>query len=237
MRYLTFVLCIFWQQFALAQNFSYPKLDVQGKTISTFVPNNWKAIDTVYGDLNNDTVEDMVLVLEHSYPITEKRAYGDNDTEVIKEFQKPRILAIFFKNKRSNSYQLVLQNNNFMLRSEEGGAMGEPFKDLNIKNNTLNLLFEGGGDWRWKLAYEFKYQNKQWALIRANNTYYNINSGEMSDKTYDFVDRRIKQIDGNMFTRNAGNRTSEEILFFTELRTLSDFKKPWTWEITKDNFL
>lgn len=237
MRYLTFILCLFCGQFAIAQNFSYPKLATQGKTIGTFIPNNWKAIDTAYGDLNNDSVEDLVLVLEQNYAVTEKRAYGDSETELIKEFQKPRILAVFFKNKKSGSYQLALQNNNFMLRSQEGGALGEPFRDLSIKNNTLNLLFEGGGDWRWKLAYEFRYQNKQWALIKANNTYYNVSSGEMTDKTYDFIDRRLKRIDGNLFARSAANRTSEEILFFTDLRTLSDFKKPWTWEISKDNFL
>lgn len=236
MRYLTFILC-FCMQFVKAQSFNYPKLQAQGKAINNFIPENWKAIDTAYGDLNNDLAEDMVLVLEYNHAITEKRAYGDNDTEVIKEFQKPRIMAIFFKNKRLGNYQLVLQNNNFILRSEEGGAMGEPFKNLSIKNNTLNLLFEGGGDWRWKLAYEFKYQNKQWALIKANNTYYNASSGEMTDKTYDFIDRRLKQVDGNLFTRTAGNVVSEEILYFTELRTLNDFKKPWTWEITKDNFL
>ncbi|MEE1943922.1 hypothetical protein VRU48_02305 [Pedobacter sp. KR3-3] len=237
MRYLILIFCTCCFQLATAQTFSYPKLATQGKTIGTFVPNNWKAIDTAYGDLNNDGLEDMALVLEYNFPVTERRAYGDSETELIKEFQKPRILAIFFKQKPSNGYQLVLQNNNFILRSEEGGALGEPFKELSIKNNTLNLLFEGGNDWRWKLAYEFKYQHKQWALIKANNTYYNITSGEISDKTYDFIDRRLKQVDGNLFSRNAANIISEEILYFTDLRTLNDFKKPWTWEITKDNFL
>lgn len=237
MRYLIFIFCTCCFSLAKAQTFSYPKLSTQGKTIGNIVPPNWKAIDTAYGDLNNDGLEDLALVLEYNFAVTERRAYGDSETELIKEFQKPRILAVFFRQKASNGYQLALQNNNFILRSEEGGALGEPFRELSIRNNTLNLLFEGGSDWRWKLAYEFKYQHKQWALIKANNTYYNVTSGEMSNKTYDFIDRRLKQVEGNLFSRSAASTTSEEILYFTELRTLNDFKKPWTWEITKDNFL
>ena len=57
-----------------------------------------------------------------------------------------------------------MQNNNFILRENEGGEVGEPFKALEIANNTLNLAFEGGGLWRWKLNYEFKYQDKKTSL-------------------------------------------------------------------------
>ncbi|RYG18608.1 MAG: hypothetical protein EOO07_08570, partial [Chitinophagaceae bacterium] len=87
-------------------------------------PKNWKVIDTAHGDLNNDKAEDLVLILEHLMPVAENRAYGDNETELIKEFQKPRVLAIYFKNKQTGSYSFALQNNNFILRANEGGSMG-----------------------------------------------------------------------------------------------------------------
>ncbi|MES2418569.1 MAG: hypothetical protein V4541_10320 [Bacteroidota bacterium] len=236
MKYL-FLLFIFSQQIAAAQTFSYPKLNKQGIDLSDLVPQNWKAIATAYGDLNNDLTEDMAIVLEYNLPITENRAYGDNETALIKEFQKPRVLAIYIKNKTTGNYTFLTQNNHFILRAQEGGAMGDPFKNISIKNNNLQLAFEGGSNWRWKLNYEFKYQNKDWNLIAANNIYYNIESGEMTEKHYDFLARKVYLTTGSLFNRNAANRVSEEILYFSSLRTFATFKKPWTWEITKDNFL
>lgn len=237
MRYLCTVLCLLSFNLSKAQNFTYPKFLAQGNQIAALVPNNWKIIDTAYGDLNNDHIEDLAMVLEFNQAITEKRAYGDAETELINEFQKPRVLAIYFKDAKTKKYQFILQNNNFVLRSAEGGALGEPFKTLEIKKNNLNLVFEGGSNWRWKLDYHFKYHNKDFILVQASNTYYNATSGEMTDKNYDFINRRLTLTKGSVFTRNDANEVSEEILYFSQPRTLTNFKKPWTWEITKDNFL
>ncbi|KQB98959.1 hypothetical protein [Pedobacter sp. Hv1] len=237
MRYLFLISGLFLCQFSFAQSFVFPKLPVQSNAISALIPQNWKAIDTAFGDLNNDQTEDMALILEYHQAVSEKRAYGDGDTELIKEFQKPRILAVYFKDIKSGKYIFALQNNNFILRSQEGGILGEPLKKLNIQDNKLNMVFEGGNEWRWKLDYVFKFQHKDWDLIQASHTYYNSSSGEMTIKAYDFTNRKVKQTKGNLFTRNNTNEVSEEILYFSQLRTLNNFKKPWTWEITKDNFL
>ena len=237
MRQLIIILCLLCSQFCRAQSFTFPKLVAQGTTIDKLTPTNWKLIDSASGDLNNDKTDDLVLVLEFDKPVTEKRAYGDNETELVKEFQKPRILAIYFRNTKTGKLSFALQNNNFMLRANEGGALGEPFKKINIANNCLNISFEGGNDWRWKLNYQFKYQTKDWHLIFANNTYYNATTGEMVDKAYNFNTRRLIETKGNLFTRSNANQTTEEILYFSQLRTFNSFRKPWTWEITKDNFL
>ncbi|RZK91516.1 MAG: hypothetical protein EOO98_05690, partial [Pedobacter sp.] len=116
----------------------------QGVDINALTPNKWTVIDTAYGDLNHDNIQDMALILEHNLAINERRAYGDNETEIIKEFQKPRVLAVYFKDSKGK-YTLALQNNNFILRANEGGEMGEPLKSLKIANNSLHLGFEGGG--------------------------------------------------------------------------------------------
>ncbi len=231
------VLLLCWTKVSFAQSFFYPVLSKQANSLEAIVPAKWKIIDTAFGDLNRDKKEDLALVLEYNLPITENRAYGDNETELIKEFQRPRILAVYFKDVKSNRYIFAMQNNNFILRANEGGEISEPFKKVKIAHDNLQLAFEGGGLWRWKLNYEFKYVNKNWALVQANNTSYNPSSGELNDKNYNFIERRIKQTTGNMFARNAANQVDEEILYFTQLKTLNNFKKPWTWEITKDNFL
>ncbi len=219
-----------------AQTFTYPKFVKQGDDVTDFVPEGWKMIDTAYGDLNNDAADDLAFILEYNLPITELRAYGDNNTELIKEFQKPRVLVIYFKNKQSGKYMFTLQNNNFILRAKEGGSMGDPLKEIEIADQNLHLSFEGGNQWRWKLDYEFKLRDKEWNLIKANTIYYHSESGEMTEKKYNFVERRVFQVIGNIF-RKAENIQTEETLYFNNLRTFSTFKKPWTWQITKDNFL
>lgn len=236
MKWLIFFMLILIANFSFAQKFNFPKLIKQGENLIHLIPKNWKLIDSVQGDLNRDNHKDLVLILEYHTPINEDRAYGNFEIELITETQKPRILAIYFKD-TNNKYRLAVQNNDFVLRSEEGGKMGDPLKGLRIEDNKLTLSFEGGNEWRWKLNYEFEYQQKEWNLVTANNVYYHKDSGEMVDKQYDFVDRTIKTVVGSIFNRNISNATEEDILIFGSVRTLNDFKKPWTWEVTKDNYL
>ena len=236
MRWLIFFMLLSVANFSFAQKFNFPKLITQTTKPIQAIPKNWKVIDSVHGDLNKDNQQDLVLILEHNTAVNEDRAYGNYEIELITETQKPRILAIYFKD-TNNRYRLAVQNNDFVLRSEEGGKMGDPLKGLRIDSGKLTLSFEGGNDWRWKLNYEFEYLQKQWNLVTANNVYYHKDSGEMVDKQYDFVDRTIKTVVGSIFKRNIANDTDEDILVFGSTRTLDDFKKPWTCEVTKDNYL
>lgn len=220
---------------SFAQNFKFPAVPVQGKAIKPLTPTQWKVIDSVRGDLNNDGAEDLALIFEFYAQVKENRAYGDNTTELITEVQRPRILAIYFKSGRN--YKLVTQNNNFILRSEEGGAMGDPIRHLRIAENKLNIAFEGGGNWRWKLNYTFRYLNKDWQLIKAGNYAYHTGSGEMNDKQYDFLNRKRIIISGKMDGDESSNESREQVLNVKTPRTFSSFKKPWTWEIGQDEYL
>ncbi|WP_316820679.1 hypothetical protein [Pedobacter gandavensis] len=233
LKIILFFLCC--QTAVYAQNFKFPTLSNQGKSITELVPAKWKVLDSVAGDLNQDQVKDLVMILEYQQEIRESRAYGDNTTELITEIQKPRILAIYFKNK--NGYQLATQNNNFILRSQEGGSLGDPLRPMGIEKNQLSLSFQGGGEWRWKLKYTFKYNGNNWILEKANNYYYNENSGELTDKQYDFVNRKLLVTTGLGKHSKLPNETITHDFPIKELRTFQSFKKPWTWEISPDEFL
>lgn len=236
MKWIIILTLLSTTQYTFAQSFSFPKLTTQVNSLEKIAPKNWQVIDTVYGDLNGDNQADLAVILEYNTAIAETRAYGNYEIELIKEVQKPRVLAIYFKGKLKN-YTLAVQNNDFILRAEEGGKMGDPYKGISISNNSLYIAFEGGYDWRWKLNYTFNYNAKTWKLIAANNLYYNKDSGEMIDKRYDFNNRTLTSVIGNIFNRKASNFVDEDILIFGEQRNLSNFKKPWTWEISKDNYL
>lgn len=236
MRCFIFFMLLSVSNHALAQKFNFPKLMSKTSLPALTLPENWSIIDTALGDLNADRLEDLALVLEYKHEVDEERAYGNYAIELIKETQKPRILAIYFKEK-NGKYRLILQNNDFILRSQEGGQLGDPLKAIRIDENKLMLSFEGGNDWRWKLNYDFQYQHSDWNLVNANNVYYHKDSGEMVGKQYDFAERTIRTVIGSIFRRNISNYTEDEVFVFGQVRSLKDFKKPWTWEVTKDNYL
>ncbi len=235
MRATILLVCMVFGSTTFGQSFKYPIMNSQGKSLKTLVPPQWKVIDSAYGDLNNDQIEDLALIIEFYAAVKENRAYGDNSTELITEIQRPRILAVYFKSGRN--YKMVTQNNNFVLRSEEGGVMGDPLRPMSINHNKLNLSFEGGGNWRWKLNYSFRYLNNNWQLINANNHAYHSTSGEMNDKHYDFLTRKRIVTIGNTSNSPFINETTEEPITLKGLRTFTNFKKPWTWEIGPDEYL
>lgn len=235
MKTTIFLLLIAVSGSAFSQSFKYPLMNAQGKTIKALIPPQWKVVDSAYGDLNNDKVDDLALIIEFYAAVKENRAYGDNTTELITELQRPRILAVYFKTGRN--YRIVTQNNNFVLRSEEGGAMGDPLRPMSINENKLSLAFEGGGTWRWKLGYSFKYLNKDWQLTNANNYSYHSTSGEMNEKQYDFLAKKRVVTIGQTNNGPLTNETTEQPLTLKALRTFANFKKPWTWELGPDEYL
>lgn len=229
------MLCV---QIGFAQKtFIFPKIKAQGASAEQFTPVNWTVIDQVYGDLNNDASDDLAVVFEFNKTIDETRVYGDNNTDIIKETQKPRILAIFFKNKSTGVYSLSTQNNDFILRSEEGGKLGDPLQQIAIKDQQLYLRFQGGSEWRWELGYTFKFENKDWFLTSAINLYFNQNSGDMTERVYDFKTRELFTTVGNLHRRDIANRKTSEVLYFSQLRTFKTFKKPWAWEVMPNVYL
>lgn len=217
--------------------FYYPQLKVKSNSAAAICPQNWLIIDQVNGDLNHDGQADLALILEYDKMINESRVYGDNTSDIIKEVQKPRILAIYFKESGTEEYRLSTQNNDFILRASEGGKVGEPLQKMGIKDNQLYLRFQGGSDWRWELGYTFSYENTDWYLTSAISLYFNQNSGKMTERIYDFKTRQLFTTNGNLHWRNTANVTRSEVLYFSKMRTFKTFKKPWAWEIMPDVYL
>lgn len=238
MRFLLLFFQILITQLTFAQKaFNFPKLKQQGLSVQQLTPANWTVIETAQGDLNQDGISDVALIFEYNNAIDEVRTYGDNNSDIIKETQKPRILAIYFQHKSGGTFNLSVQNNDFILRSEEGGKLGDPLQKIAIQDQQLFLRFRGGSEWRWELGYTFKFQNKDWFLTNAINLYFNQNTGDMTERIYDFGSRQLFTTVGNLHRRDVANRKTSEVLFFSQLRTFKTFKKPWAWEIMPDVYL
>ncbi|MET4082073.1 hypothetical protein ABIB40_002029 [Pedobacter sp. UYP30] len=238
MRLKYLVVFLFLTNVATAQkSFHFPKIPSAISAVEQAVPAGWHLFSKTYGDLNNDGTDDLTVILEANQEINETRVYGDNHTAIIREKQKPRILAMFFRDKNSNQYQLSVQNNNFILRAKEGGVVGEPFEQMAIKDEQLYLRFKGGSVWRWEMGYTFKFLNNSWTLTNAISSYYNNNTGAFTERIFDFINRQLFTNLGNLYQRDLANRKTSEILLFGKMRTFDTFKKPWAWEIMPDVYL
>lgn len=232
-----FLLMMFAQSTFAQKTFLFPKVKAKGISAEQLTPTGWTILDKTTGDLNSDGSDDLAVIFESDTITDETRAYGDNNSAIIKETQKPRILAIFFKDNASGNYHLSAQNNDFILRAGEGGKNGEPLNPISIKDQQLYLRFQGGAEWRWELGYTFKYEKKDWFLTSAINLYFNQNTGDMTERVYDFKTRELFTTTGNLHRRAIANRTTSEVLYFSQLRTFKTFKKPWAWEIMPDVYL
>src|SRR5687767_10601911 len=65
MRYtLIFILAILFNV-SYGQAFLYPVMKSNGQSIVDFIPVGWTVLDSAYGDLNNDGLKDVAVILQH----------------------------------------------------------------------------------------------------------------------------------------------------------------------------
>ncbi len=51
--------------------------------------------------------------------------------------------------KSQNKWVVWKKSRNAVLKSEEGGMMGDPFENMEIENGNLWINFHGGSSWKW----------------------------------------------------------------------------------------
>lgn len=201
---LTFFLVI-TAFFAVAQNNS-PQINTSGKNTLDFLPSGWKVIDSARGDLNKDSLPDWVLIIEN----TDQRNFVHNNglgSDTLNA--NPRILLVLFKDKTTDNYRLVTQNNAFIPPPNDtvSPCLADPIaetKTITIKNGVLGLHFQywlSCGSWfTSNHDYLFRYQNKQFELIGFNSMEFHRSSGEMSEYSINFSTKKLAHTEGgNMF--------------------------------------
>ena len=117
-----------------SQNFSYPLINKKAQQVKDFLPAGRIILDSASGDLNNDHLTDIAVILQHKDSVTLINI--DEDTVIT----QPRILIILLKTNTDNSFPLSEQNNSFILK-HDNSAMDEPFQELNVMNGILEIKF------------------------------------------------------------------------------------------------
>ena len=224
MKYLLTALMLLFVHFLFAQPFTYPVFKSSGKTINDYIPARWLLRDSAGGDLNGDGNRDMALVIEYKDTIPEMRP------DKYENMGSPRVLLILFKNAATGNYDLVLQNNTFIMRHGEGGMSPEPYNKISITGKVLDISFEfvrGSAD------YKFRFQQNDFYLIGASN---NGVSGETEDDwDFNFSTKKAKHAWG----KADSNKLKEKwvVVPITTLKKLKDMQMTFQWQVLPNVYL
>ena len=129
-------------------------------------------ISEAFGDLDGDSGDERVVV------------WQDSDLH--------RVLQIFKKDS-ANKWIKWQEFSNVIMNSDDGGAMGDPFEGLEIKNRVITIHHSGGGgrfEWSYAYKYRLDLKDKIWKLIGV---------------TVDMLDKNVRDqnLDYNFLTKKA----------------------------------
>lgn len=153
---------IFLTTSLLAQEIQIPQFPKKG-TKDKFIPPDWEILSELEGDLNNDKLNDIAMVLKHKY---------EENLE-----ESPRILVVCFQEK-PNQYKRVVVTTKAILGKAEGGAMGDPFQAITWNRGSILIEHFGGSSVRWSYSHRFQYRDGNFVLIGETITNHNTFTGE-----------------------------------------------------------
>ena len=139
-------------------------------TLKDFVPENYTALDTTYGDLNLDQYPDVIMVLKKD---------GEETLSDVVEHPEKRPLLILI-GQANKAFKLAAENENAVYCIDCGGMMGDPFMDVVIKKGFFSIEHYGGSGWRWTRVITFKYSlaDNYWYLHKDGYESFHVNNPE-----------------------------------------------------------
>ena len=209
-RKLLFILLLFliFSIFSFGENF--PE---KAKNIDGFIPKGWKTVLSAKGDLNNDKLEDVAIIIEK----TDKANIVKNENLGSEYLNlNPRILLVLFKQK-NGSYILAGKNDKDFIKSagdKENPALMDTLDSISIKNNILKIKFNyflSAGSWSvTQNTFTFRFQNKKFELIGFDNNSYMRNSGNQEEFSINFSTNKVKITTGENMLDKKMNKPKEE---------------------------
>ncbi len=113
-----------------------------------FQPKGSTIMESVEGDLDGDKIPEKVII------------YNTKDSTDFGNIREIQIL------KNTNGKWTVLEKSrNAILKSGEGGMMGDPYQDTQIEKGILLITQAGGSSWKWGYTDKYRFQNGHFELI------------------------------------------------------------------------
>jgi len=190
------------------------------------VENNskWDVLQKVSDDLNKDGHNDFALILQSKDSIPEKRCTA---CKLLKT--KPRIIVVLLN--QHDGEKVIIQNNKFIARSDEGGMLPNLGAELTIENGLMTIYYQYT---RANQSYTFEFKNDQMEIISAESNGVHSASGNFENDNYDFKKGELISKTGNISQEKVNTKI---IKIDIKPKTLSEFKKMYDWEIIENKFL
>ena len=115
------------------------------------IPSNYSVVESVFGDLDKDGVDELVV------------AYNTKSNEDEIREGVPRELIIY--KKLNNKWTIWQKSMQALSGSSDGGPMGDPFGEISIEKGILKIYHEGGGSWKWNHTDKYRFDGKDFRLI------------------------------------------------------------------------
>ena len=232
MRYtLIFILTILFN-ISYGQTFLYPVIKSNGQSIVEFIPEGWTVLDSAYGDLNKDGLNDAAIILQ----LNDSILLVNNTEDTV--LTQPRILLLIFKNASNNKFSLIEQSNSFILK-HDNSIMDDPYQSIAIDKGILRIdfhLFYNMGSWySTSSTYKFRYDRKKFILIGTDLSTIHRATLNYEDYSFNFLTKKRSCIKGN--EEKSIKMKSLKSFVLTSLKTFKTFQEPYSWEIEVDIIL
>ena len=232
--FLLFIVCSFN---LLAENFPQ-----KASKVEDFIPKGWKSIVKKEGDLNNDNIKDVVLVIQKDDPDNAVPLFNAYEALIDIIDANQMIILVLFKDKNSQ-YNLVAKNEKDFIISA-GKAMEEMAKiemfishnfdedlskAISIENNTLHIFTavrNNYGDLNLS-EYVFKYKNNKFELVSLKSFSEEIHSSYETKYSFflNFLTKKVKietLVVDSKTNKNLTDNKKEKTLNITEKYILDD---------------
>jgi len=131
------ILCVLLMMFSIL-SFAQKEFQPEGSTV----------IETAEGDLDGDQVPEKVMI------------YNTQDTAEYGNIREIQILK-----KVDGKWKILEKSRNALLKSRDGGMMGDPYQQTEIRNGVLMITQAGGSSWKWGYTDKYRFQNGRFELI------------------------------------------------------------------------
>ena len=235
--FFSFLLFIFCSFNLLAENFPQ-----KASKIEDFIPKGWKSIVKKEGDLNNDNIKDVVLVIQKDDPDNAVPLFNAYEALIDIIDANQMIILVLFKDKNSQ-FNLVAKNEKDFIISA-GKAMEEMAKiemfishnfdedlskAISIENNTLHIFTavrNNYGDLNLS-EYVFKYKNNKFELVSLKSFSEEIHSSYETKYSFflNFLTKKVKietLVVDSKTNKNLTDNKKEKTLNITEKYILDD---------------
>ena len=229
MRYTLILILTILFNISYGQTFLYPVIKSNGQSIVEFIPEGWTVLDSAYGDLNKDGLNDAAIILQ----LNDSILLVNNTEDTV--LTQPRILLLIFKNAANNKFSLIEQSNSFILK-HDNSIMDDPYQSIAIDKGILRIdfhLFYNMGSWySTSSTYKFRYDRKQFILIGTDLSTIHRATLDYEDYSFNFLTKKRSCIKGN--EEKSIKKKSLKSFVLASLKTFKTFQEPYSWEIEAD---